>query len=158
MKKTKSTICIMLVLLILFLTACRATAGWQTATIYSYGTIKLPDDWQVTKTIDDGFMTITVGEDEDGKCVFVQYDSAGEVNPYFDDVEERDTLYGEIFSNSAFIAKEKFVYKDGTAEELFTLEFTEPKDLDLIKFVCVDKSVPEDTLREIAKSYVMAEK
>ena len=156
MNKAKRVICVILASLLL--SACSATAGWQTATVYSYGAIKLPADWQVTKTINDGFMSISVGEGENSQYILIQYDSNGEVNPYFDDVEKRDTLYAETFSNSAFIAKEKFVYNDGTVDELFTLEFTEPKNLDLIKFVCVDKSVSEATLRKIAKSYVMAEK
>ena len=158
MKKIKNAICIILVFLILFLMGCSVTIGWQTVALYRCGTIKLPSEWEITKTIHDGYMTLSVDSDDESKNVLVQYESDGEVSPYFDDVQKRETLYSEGFSNSACIAKEKFIYKDGTAEELFTLEFTEPNDLDLIKFVCVDKSVSEDTLRKIAKSFVMAEK
>lgn len=161
MKKARSVICSILVLLLL--SACSATAGWQSAAIYSCGTVKLPSDWEVTKTTGDGYMSILVGEGDDRKYVFVQYDSdmgvtPDGINPYFADVAECQVLQDEKITDTVNFSKEKFIYTDGTAQELFALELAKPESAGSVKLVCVDKSISEDTLRTIAKSYVMAEK
>lgn len=47
--------------------------------------------------------------------------------------------------------------KDGWTEERFTLSFTGPNIDESTEFVCVDHAIPEDTVKQIARSYIVSE-
>lgn len=155
-KKVTTLTGILVVLLMLFLNACVSKNNWKTVEIEGYGNIKVPQEWNAS--VVDGYMYLSAENGNDRKSVLIQHYFDKDVNAYFSDVEEFIWLQDENFSNSAGIIKKQVHYTDGTTAELFTLYFTEPNDLDLTEFICVDKSVPEDTLRKIAKSFVMCEK
>ena len=96
-------------------------------------------------------------ENGDSKNILVQYSNDARVNPYFDQIEESVWLEDENYSNSTGIIKTEVHYKDGSKAEMFKLYFTfaGPNGFKSAEFFCLDTSVSENTLKKIAKSYIM---
>ena len=151
-KKT-AFLLIFAMLALTFLSACSKTKNWSSVDIDGYGAIKVPEGW--TTCVEDEYMYVFSEKDGERSNILVQYESAGDINRRLADIKNMTLLQSEFFSNSAFIEKYKIDYQDGRSEELFVLSFTGPNDYRSTDFLCVDTSVAEDTLRLIAKSYIM---
>ena len=156
---------IMIIVLLIFLTSCDATENWKTIEINGYGNIKVPGNWEYS--VVDGFEHFSLTDSKDNTPILIQYsreDDKGdteeydvEYNEYFADIEDMIWVYDEFYSNGTGIIKYKVCYHEGNSRELFVLELYRdiptsdvPK---LTEFICVDDSVPEETLKKIAKSF-----
>lgn len=146
---------ILIVLLFLVLAACGQIDGWKTAQIGKYGSIQVPESWKISTA--DEFIYFSLEENGGSKDVLVQFRSDENINEYFAEIEELVWLRDENFSNSAGIMKQKAYYQDGSSAEIFALHFTGPNAYESTEFLCVDGSVSEDTLKKIAKSFIMSE-
>ena len=139
---------------LLFLNACGQTDNWRSVNIEGYGSIQAPEDWEVC-TVDE-FMYLYSKEDNDRANILVQYRSGEKVNEYFADIENMIWLQDENLSNGASVIKYHIDYQSGYSKEMFVLYFTGPDDYKSTEFLCMDDTISEDTLREIAKSYNIA--
>lgn len=151
-KKFTHSICILLAIItsLFVFVSCGNENNLKKVDIDGYGSIKVPKEWQVS--VIDGFMYFSLNE----KDVFVPYQNDVFYNTYSLEIKQMTWLEGEVFSNSAHITKYRVRYKDDSTKELFVLSFTSPDVIGRhIEFICIDDSIPEDTLVKIAKSYEM---
>lgn len=154
-KKNICMISIFIVLLLLFSNSCGPTDNWKMIEIEGYGSIKVPEIWKFS--IVDEFIYLSSEESGDSKDVLVQYRSDKNINKHFAEIEELVWLQDENFSNGTCITKSEVHYQDGASVEMFTLYFTGPNVYESTEFFCLDNSISEDTLKKIAKSYIMCE-
>ena len=152
MKEAKYSVAIIVIASVLFLNACGQIGDVTSVDLEGYGSIKVPGDWTVSTV--DGFTYFTAA---DGSYTLVQYRSDEAVNVYFSDIENMIWLKDENFSNSTGIIKYKIEYQSGVSEELFAVYFFGPDNYESTEFLCLNNSLPEDTLREIVKSYNVSE-
>ena len=149
-KKTIISVFILL-LLLLFLSACGTPSDWEEIEIENYGYIKVPANWELC--VVDGFTYIYRMENGEKKNVLVQYADDSGVNPYFSEIEDMVWIRDENFSNSAAFSRKKICYRDGSMSEMYVSTFYNA-DISASKvFICIDDSVSEDTLRTITKFF-----
>lgn len=157
MKKTTMLICLTITILVLAVAffAFHGTMDIKTVVIDGYGSISVPKEWSTT--VVNGFLHITRDENGEKVDVLVQYSSKGTLNSEFSDIA--DLVYignGTAYSNSAEYGKEKICYSDGSSNEMFVLTFDffdNTENYDFTKFICVDKSISEDQIQKITKSF-----
>ena len=151
MKKGMCFVSIIAIVLLFSLNACGQMNSWKSAEIEGYGKIDVPEGWSVS--VVDGFVYFSTEKNKNVVNTLVQYRSDEKTNAYFSDIENLKWLQDENFSNSACITKYKLEYQDGTSVEMFALCFTAASNYKSTEFLCLDASVSEEALREIAKSY-----
>ena len=147
---TKKILICTLVMLFFFCMVSCGTDTWISARIPGYGSVKVPQNWKTT--IVDGFMYFYIEENGERQNVLVQYNNDKDDNEYFSDIKGFTWLVDEHYSNSAGITKYQVSYSDGSTDELFALDFGGDEFLDT-RFLCLDNTIPETTLKIIAKSY-----
>ena len=74
------------------------------------------------------------------------------MNEYFCNIEDREWVIDENYSNGASVIKYKVFFEDDSSTEIYCLRFGASTSLE---FYCLDPSVSEDTLKKIANSYTM---
>lgn len=155
MKKRMFIIILASILCVLLLiNSCAQNDDWKTIDIDEYGKVDIPKDW--TYSIVDEFLVI-YSDSNQNNIALVQYRSGETVNGDFDNVAELIFIQDENFSNSSAITKYEVHYKDGSVAERYMLYFTGPNNYQSTEFICLDDSISEDTLKKIAKSFVMYE-
>lgn len=130
--------------------------GWQTVTIDSCGTVKLPSDWVVYEK--DGLLYVV---DEEQTPIMIQSNSyAGiedgdegetEANDYYKEVKCIKTLSSAYFSNSAGFGT-VLVEKDGIQSEQLFLELGA---VPYVQMIIWDDTVDEKLVKKIALSFVI---
>ena len=97
-----------------------------------------------TFVIDSDLLMTSFGERD--KAVREKYIAQGNVKSLRKQEQAFDAQYG----------KEKICYSDGSSNEMFVLTFDffdNTDNYDFTKFICVDKSISEDQIQKITKSF-----
>lgn len=152
MKKAVYSVSIIIIACLVFLNACGQTGNVKSVDLEGYGSILVPENW--TASTVDGF---TYFKAADGSCTLVQYRSGEAVNAYFSDIKNMIWLQDENFSNGACVTKYKVEYQNGNFVELFAICFSGSDNYESTEFLCLNTSLTEAALQEIAKSYNVSE-
>ena len=147
--KISYSLCIF-ILFLLILCSCNQTENWESVTLQGHGSIKVPEDWEYS--VIDGFLYFSSNSSGESKNTLVQYSTGLCVNEYFCNIEDREWVIDENYSNGASVIKYKVFFEDDSSTEIYCLRFGASTSLE---FYCLDPSVSEDTLKKIANSYTM---